>query len=353
MSRRRVTDARVTSAVVRALVDPMAGAASDYRGHLASVAASLCDVLRADAGPDEDEEDVRNRVYRYYVPVYEEVMTRLRARRAARGASTGPMIVGVSAPQGCGKTTLTRTIVDMIRSTPRRFIDESLPDDGSCVTAATLSMDDFYLTADEQMALAAANPENLLLQYRGNAGTHDLELGTKTLEALSVINEAHSSSVLMPRYNKLARGGRGDRKPTCEWESVSAPLDVVLLEGWMLGFEPIDDEKARAIDPQLVAVNDYLKQYKAALWGNGRVAWWIVFKVNEPKWVYDWRLEAERRAGGGLTDEQVKDFVDRFMPAYHAYLPALYERPPPESLVVVVDKFREVLMVHVSSDEHE
>jgi len=330
----------------------MASETSAYEAHVARVAAGLCDLLRERAGPDEDEEDVRNRVYRYYVPVYEEVMTRLRAWREARGASSGPMIVGVSAPQGCGKTTLTKTIVDMIRTTPRRFIDESLSDDGSCVTAATLSMDDFYLTAEAQTALAASVPENRLLQYRGNAGTHDLELGTKTLEALSMVNEAQSSPVLMPRYDKLAFAGRGDRKPTNEWESVSAPLDVVLFEGWMMGFEPISDESAREIDPHLVAVNNHLKAYKPALWGNARVAWWIIFKVSEPKWVYEWRLEAERKTGGGLTDEQVKDFVDRFMPAYNAYLPALYEYPPPESLVVVVDKYREVLMVHIS-DKHE
>jgi D-glycerate 3-kinase len=70
--------------------------------------------------------------------------------------------------------------------------------------------------------------------------------------------------------------------------------------------------------------------------------------VKEPKWVYKWRLEAERKAGGGLSDTEVQDFVDRFMPAYDAYLPALYENPPPESLIVVVDEYRDVLMVHVT-----
>ena len=117
----------------------------------------------------------------------------------------------------------------------------------------------------------------------------------------------------------------------------------------MLGFEPIESDRARAINPDLVVVNEQLKEYKAALWGPDKVAWWIIFKVDDPAWVYDWRLEAERKANGGLDDSQVKDFVDRFMPAYEAYLPGLYAEPPPESLVVVVDKHREVLMVHVST----
>ena len=30
----------------------------------------------------------------------------------------------------------------------------------------------------------------------------------------------------------------------------------------------------------------------------------------------------------GMTDEQIGDFVKRFMPAYRAYLPALYSEGP-------------------------
>lgn len=52
---------------------------------------------------------------------------------------------------------------------------------------------------------------------------------------------------------------------------------------------------------------------------------WVVVKVGDPEWVFKWRLQAEvqMRAAGkpGLTDEQVADFVARFMPAYKAYLP--------------------------------
>ena len=45
-----------------------------------------------------------------------------------------------------------------------------------------------------------------------------------------------------------------------------------------------------------------------------------------------WRLQAEvaMRAKGkpGMTDEQVAAFVDRYMPAYRAYLKGLYEKGP-------------------------
>lgn len=36
--------------------------------------------------------------------------------------------------------------------------------------AAAVSVDDFYLTYKDQCALGAANPDNRLLQLRGNAG---------------------------------------------------------------------------------------------------------------------------------------------------------------------------------------
>ena len=362
-ARRASTPRRVT-AVMSTESDGARRAA--WEEHVRRAGAVLFERLRAEAtraAVDEDEamdlvEDAKRRVYKYYIPVYEEVVSRLRTHRATRGTTPGgrtpkPMVVGVSAPQGCGKTTLTRTIVDLIRETPKKFLDESAANEMGNVTAMTLSVDDFYLTYEEQTALGDAHADNDMLRYRGNAGTHELDLGTKTIEALGRINDedGEMSVVMVPRYNKLAKGGRGDRKPREEWERVSAPLDVLLLEGWLLGFEPIEEERALAINPNLVSVNEALKKYKHAIWGPERVAWWIIFKVNDPKWVYDWRLEAERNAGGGLSEEQVKDFVDRFMPAYEAYLPGLYDNPPPESLVVVVDKYREVLMVHLSGTD--
>lgn len=43
-----------------------------------------------------------------------------------------------------------------------------------------------------------------------------------------------------------------------------------------------------------------------------------------------WRLQAEGRMRDsgkeGLTDDQVANFVRRFMPAYTAYLPGLYSK---------------------------
>lgn len=72
-------------------------------------------------------------------------------------------VIGINAPQGAGKTTLVNSLRDLFRQ------------DG--LSSVVLSIDDFYLTRAEQQALAARHAGNRLLEYRGNAGTHDVELG--------------------------------------------------------------------------------------------------------------------------------------------------------------------------------
>ena len=55
---------------------------------------------------------------------------------------------------------------------------------------------------------------------------------------------------------------------------------------------------------------------------------WVVVAADSVRHVFSWRLQAERAmaAAGrpGMSDAQVQDFVDRYMPAYEAYLPALH-----------------------------
>ena len=70
-----------------------------------------------------------------------------------------------------------------------------------------MSLDDYYLTGVEQELLAKQHAHNPLLQYRGNAGTHDINLIMSTLEKLSMKDQ----QVLIPRYDKSLRNGRGDR----------------------------------------------------------------------------------------------------------------------------------------------
>lgn len=273
----------------------------------------------------------RSRIFQYYLPIYFWCRAQLASHRAA--GTAGPLVIGISAPQGCGKSTICEQLEALFTS--------------SGLTAASVSIDDFYLSYEGQQAVAAAHAGNPLLQMRGNAGSHDLELGAATLRALKAATSP-DAVVPLPRYNKSAYQGLGDRADPSTWPKVTGPVDIVLFEGWMFGFAPVKDAAAKKVDPALVPVNAFLQDYKEA-W-DSTVDAWLVVRVADPQFAYKWRLQAERamRAAGrpAMTDEQVGQFVDRFMPAYKCYLPGLYKNGPTTAkpgklLVVEVDEGRE------------
>lgn len=188
----------------------------------------------------------------------------------------------------------------------------------------SMSLDDFYLTGQEQEALAAAHPANSILQCRGNAGTHDVQLLSQTLDCLQ-----RGLPCALPRYDKSLRDGRGDRLPESRWPRVSEEVAVVLVEGWMLGFTASPEPESSSLSADLQEINSFLRSYHFI---HCLMDCWVVLAVQEVDSVYEWRLEAEqamrRQRGAGMTDEQVQRFVDRYMPAYRCYLPSLYSRGP-------------------------
>ncbi|XP_031101602.1 D-glycerate 3-kinase, chloroplastic [Ipomoea triloba] len=257
------------------------------------------------------------RIYHYYIPVFlwceKEIADHCSKFKGAD--EVPPLVIGFSAPQGCGKTTLVFALDYLFQVTGRK--------------SAMLSIDDFYLTAEDQAKLRESNPGNLLLELRGNAGSHDLPFAVETLTALTKLTK-EGTKMKLPRYDKSAYSGRGDRADPSTWPEIEGPLTVVLFEGWMLGFKPLPSEVVKAVDPQLETVNKNLEAYYDA-WDKF-VKSWIVIKIQDPTCVYNWRLQAEiaMRADGkpGMSDEEVKDFVSRYLPAYHAYLPTLYSEGP-------------------------
>lgn len=107
----------------------------------------------------------KTRVYHYYLPIVMWI-----SRLKKESTRPGPLMLGMSAPQGCGKSTLVECLMTVSGKMGMR--------------AACVSIDDFYLTREEQKRVAAEYKENPLLQCRGNALTHDVALGTHTLEKL-------------------------------------------------------------------------------------------------------------------------------------------------------------------------
>lgn len=230
-------------------------------------------------------------------------------RELAGRISGRPVVLGISGPQGCGKSTLAAAAV-------RRWAEEG-------VRAASLSIDDLYWTRAQQVALAARHPDSALWAVRGAPGTHDVALGEQVIDALCCREPA---TVAVPRYDKGAHGGRGDRAPVADWALVDAPLDVLLVEGWMVGFVPAETP---CDDPDLARVEAALAAYRG---------WWarlgglLHLDAVEDDAVVGWRIDAERArraaTGRGLGDEDAAAYVARFLPCYARWNPALRAAPP-------------------------
>lgn len=223
-------------------------------------------------------------------------------------------VVGIQGPQGCGKSTLAAAVVERARL--------------AGLAAVAMSIDDVYLTHAEQRALAGRHPGNRALEHRGYPGTHDVALGAETLGALR--GARPGEVVALPAYDKSAHGGRGDRRPRAQWPTVTGPLDLVVIEGWMLGFPPLDAATLAALDDRdLAEAAALLPPYEA--W-TAELDAFVRLDPHHPHDVVRWRVDAERarRAAGAatLTDDEARDYVERFLPAYALWEPLLRARPP-------------------------
>lgn len=151
----------------------------------------------------------------------------------------------------------------------------------------------------------------------------------------------------IPKYDKSAFNGRGDRCPQSSWKVVDYKPQVVILEGWCLGFQQtndyIDDSNLRIINQNLKsygAINQYLNAF-------------VHLVAQDINFVYDWRFEQEetlRKNKGddraGLNMDELRDFIDRFIPVYRIGVPKLREGLFPSSrnrqLEVILNHDRQI-----------
>ncbi len=218
------------------------------------------------------------------------------ARHAGQG---GPMIVGVSGSQGSGKSTLCRMLEALLAG-----------EHGLC--AATLSLDDIYLTRAERADLArTVHP---LFATRGVPGTHDVALGLSVLDGV----RAGQAGLILPRFDKAA----DERAPEAAWPRLAAPVDVLLFEGWCMAARPQPEADLAAPINRLEAEEDtagiWRRHVNAALAGPYRALFEVpdaMLMLQAPGFeaVLGWRqLQEEKlhaRSGSGMTDAQLERFV--------------------------------------------
>jgi len=198
----------------------------------------------------------------------------------AKTADTPPLI-GFSGCQGSGKSTLVALMAKVMREVYG-------------VSTVVLSLDDFYLTKAARAALAESiHP---LFATRGVPGTHDLGLLNATISAL----RQPSGAVPVPAFDKAL----DDRTEIVHWRQVSAPVQLILLEGWCVGLLPQSESELESPinpmeaeqDPSLVwrrEVNRQLANGYAHLFGELDAL--LLLQAPSFDAVFEWRWQQEQR----------------------------------------------------------
>ncbi|KAJ5925575.1 hypothetical protein N7454_008214 [Penicillium verhagenii] len=246
-----------------------------------------------------------------------------------------PFMISLTGLQGSGKSTWTDALANTLRNKHN-------------YNTINISLDDLYLDHDDLVTLRETNLANKLLQARGQPGTHDTALSVSFFEGLR-----NSGETRIPAFDKSLFNGEGGRVPSHQWKSVTtSDIDIVIFEGWCVGFQPLTEEQVRlrwseagdggneasgaryptntlkehAIE-HLLGVNQSLQYYCETFMGSRHFDYLVHLDTDDLVNVYEWRIQQEhalrQTKGGGMTDQQVVEFVKGYMPAYELYLDQL------------------------------
>lgn len=115
-----------------------------------------------------------------------------------------PRVFAISGPVGAGKSTIADAVAHSLGNVGMR--------------AVALSLDAFYLPRAER--------ERRGIAWRAAPGSHDLDLMVETLTAI----QDGSQPLVLPRFDF----SRDDRRAD---ERLDAAPDVVLFDGWIIGYD--------------------------------------------------------------------------------------------------------------------
>ncbi len=165
------------------------------------------------------------------LPHYGQLATYLADQQMKKSA---PLLVAVNGAQGTGKSTMALFLQALLKKQGKQ--------------TAVISIDDLYHTFQARKKLA--KDVHPLLVTRGVPGTHDIELGQLVIQHLQ---QAKVGEVIqIPVYDKAV----DDRAPQSQWPSISAPVDIIILEGWCVGAKPMLDADLQRPINQLEADED-------------------------------------------------------------------------------------------------
>ena len=202
-------------------------------------------------------------------------------------------IIGLSALPGTGKTTLGKWLEAI--SLKLNF------------KIAVISIDDFYLPSDEMKLAIQDNPWNV---SRGFPGSHSVKLMHEKLSSWLINGELN-----VPVFDKSLRNGLGDRS---HWRSDNP--DLLILEGWFLGINPLSNDindhstKFLKLSPDenkyRYKIQKNLKEY-LDVWNLIENIWHL--KPLNFEYMNLWKSNQEKemflQKGNALKDEKLSNFL--------------------------------------------
>ncbi|MGB1416335.1 MAG: phosphoribulokinase [Synechococcus sp.] len=244
------------------------------------------------------------------------------------------LLIGLNALPGCGKTTFGRWLIAAA--------------DQLGLAIAVISIDDFYLPAEEMDQAMAGNPWGV---PRALPGSHDIDLMVDCLARWK-----RGDAVTLPQFDKALRGGRGDRSG-----SIHCNADVLLVEGWFLGCSPLNDgeelsEGSGHLHQPLLPdelryrqiVQTELKRYKP-VWAQIDTLWQLAASdFNAPEqWKRQQEQTMQNERGIALSSAAVTGFIRMIQSAIPATSFALDQA----SVVIELDPDRRFQRIRVQGDQ--
>jgi len=211
-----------------------------------------------------------------------------------------PFCLAINGAQGSGKSTLSD------------YLKAYLESQG--IATEIVSLDDFYLSKAQRAEQAIQY--HPLFKVRGVPGTHDVSFAIEQVKRFK-----NSEDFILPRFNKAT----DEPYSTGRWLNCKNKPKVLIFEGWCLGLLPQSEAQLNIPMNNLEATQDSNGKYRARVNQFLSDEYQTLFSLFDKivflnaqsfERVYSWRLQQEhqliKRAGNGMSDEEVTTFIQYF-----------------------------------------